>query len=128
MPPPAAVISIGPDGALLLDGAPYVVRGVAYSLLASYAERFTSPPDLFTLEHRALWERDLAAIAGAGANTLRLYNWDPGQHVSDVSFLDAAIYFGLRVSIPSPCGLWAHGRCSAGTEYKPSAHSWLTAC
>eukprot|EP00966_Prymnesium_polylepis_P215517 4990898-Prymnesium_polylepis.1 len=99
-PPPAATITVGADRAMLLDGLPYVVRGMAYSPLSSYSTRFTSPPDLFTMAHRAVWERDLVAISAAGANTLRLYNWNPALHEFDLSFLDTAITMGLRVIIP----------------------------
>ena len=82
-PPPAANVTIGADRALLLGGLPYVVRGMAYSPLSSYATRFTSPPDLFTMANRAIWERDLVAMSAAGANTLRLYNWnrERGPHI-----------------------------------------------
>ena len=70
----AAVVSIA-GRQLLVDGAPFVVRGVAYSPLLSYAQRAISPPDLFTLAHRHIWERDLAALQAMGANVLRVYNW-----------------------------------------------------
>eukprot|EP00966_Prymnesium_polylepis_P054164 1252064-Prymnesium_polylepis.1 len=66
---------MGADGALLADGAPYVVRGMAYSPLLGYSDRFPSPPDMFVAAYRAVWERDLALIAAA-ANTVRVYNWD----------------------------------------------------
>ena len=39
---------------LLVDGAPFTVRGVNYSPLESYAKRETSPPDIFYEAHRAV--------------------------------------------------------------------------
>ena len=54
---------------LLVDGAPFELRGIGYSPLISYAERGTSPPDLFYEAHRSIWERDLAAMASIGART-----------------------------------------------------------
>ena len=82
---------------LLVGGAPFTVRGVNYSPLESYAKRSTSPPDLFYEAHKALWARDLPLIAKLGANVVRVYNWDPGLHDSDLSFLDACAENGLRV-------------------------------
>lgn len=82
---------------LLVDGAPFTVRGVNYSPLESYAKRETSPPDIFYEAHRAVWARDLPRIATLGANVVRVYNWDPGLHDGDLSFLDACAENGLRV-------------------------------
>ena len=95
---------------LLRDGAPLEIRGVSYSPLKSYTERFASPPDItsgvphldvrFTLASRTVWARDLPAIAATGANTVRLYNWDPTLHATDLSFLDACAKLGLSVILP----------------------------
>ena len=84
---------------LLRDGTPVEVRGVGYSPLTSYTQRFASPPDIFNLASRTVWARDLPAIAATGANTVRLYNWDPEQH-ADLSFLDTCAELGLTVILP----------------------------
>jgi hypothetical protein len=95
---------------LLRDGTPVEIRGVNYSPLKSYTERFASPPDItsgvphldvrFTEASRTVWARDLPAIAATGANTVRLYNWDPTLHTTDLSFLDACSKLGLSVILP----------------------------
>ena len=82
---------------LLLDGAPFEVRGVAYSPLLSYAERNVSPPDVFLTARRALWERDLPLLQAMGANAVRVYNWDANAHVNDVAFLDRCAELGIYV-------------------------------
>jgi len=82
------------------DGRELEVRGVAYSPLLSHAERYTSPPDIFVRHHRDTWMRDLPLIAALGANTVRLYNWDPALHATDLTFLDACAELGLSVVLP----------------------------
>ena len=90
---------------LLRDGTPVEIRGVNYSPLKSYTERFASPGDLTSGNHtatpdRIVWARDLPAIAATGANTVRLYNWDPTLHATELSFLDACSKLGLSVILP----------------------------
>lgn len=84
---------------LLRDGEPLTVRGVNYSPLLSWSDRSTSPPDAFLSANKELWDRDLPLIAGMGANTIRIYNWDAGAHVDDISFLDACAEHNLQACV-----------------------------
>ena len=96
LPSDAATVTLS-GRRLLVDGMPLTVRGVNYSPLESYAKRNMSPPDIFYEAHRAVWARDLPLIATLGANVVRVYNWNPGLHEDDLSFLDACAENGLRV-------------------------------
>ena len=85
---------------LLVNGVPFEVRGVAYSPVRSFATRSSSPPDLFTASHSAVWLRDLDAIQSIGFNVVRLFQWDPALHDDDLTFLDACATRGLYVVLP----------------------------
>ena len=110
--PTDAMLSIA-GRSLLRDGTPVEIRGVNYSPLKSYTERFASPGDITSGHHvvtsppditRMAWARDLPAIAATGANTVRLYNWDPTLHAAELSFLDACSK--LRLSVILPISNW----------------------
>lgn len=80
-------------------GESFIVRGINYSPLLSYAERHTSPPDMFhsTPTNEAIWARDLPLIRDMGANTIRIYNWDPSSKTAELHFLDSCHEHGLAV-------------------------------
>tara|TARA_B110001452_G_scaffold114836_1_gene95280 strand:- start:1596 stop:3038 length:1443 start_codon:yes stop_codon:yes gene_type:complete len=80
-------------------GQPFIVKGINYSPLLSYAERLTSPPDMFhsTAVNEAIWARDLPLIRDMGANTIRVYNWDPSSKTPELHFLDSCQAHGLTV-------------------------------
>ena len=65
---------------LLLDGAPHLLRGVAYSPTPiGTAPTATRSLDFFTAEHAPIYERDLPRIAAIGANSVRIYAFDAGS-------------------------------------------------
>ena len=99
-PPPRSPPPVSLDGRLLVRGGDaFIVKGVNYSPLLSYAERLTSPPDMFhsTTVNEAIWARDLPLIRDMGANTIRVYNWDPGSKTPELHFLDSCQAHGLAV-------------------------------
>jgi len=75
-------------GSLIVDGAPFEVRGVCYQLAPVGRNPSQSPPfgDYFTSNYSAIYERDLANLRALGANVVRVYGWDTTADHGD--FLD----------------------------------------
>ena len=74
-PPCGRLVASGPN--LLLDGAPFVARGVAYNPTPAGAER----ADYLADGNAAIWERDLPVLEALGANLLRVPPFDAdGDH------------------------------------------------
>ena len=65
-PPCGRLVASGPN--LLLDGAPFVARGVAYNPTPAGADR----ADYLADGNAAIWERDLPVLEALGANLLRV--------------------------------------------------------
>eukprot|EP00310_Coccolithus_braarudii_P022803 CAMPEP_0183346696 /NCGR_PEP_ID=MMETSP0164_2-20130417/11732_1 /TAXON_ID=221442 /ORGANISM="Coccolithus pelagicus ssp braarudi, Strain PLY182g" /LENGTH=453 /DNA_ID=CAMNT_0025518011 /DNA_START=54 /DNA_END=1415 /DNA_ORIENTATION=- len=122
--PPSTDVSIA-GRALLVNGDPYEVRGLAYSPLLGYEARMVAPPDIFTQRHAARWSLDLHHLAALGANTLRLYNWDPAEHEHDIAFLDACAAVGLRVILPISNYFLDHPDMVKRIVYRVASHRSL---
>ncbi len=77
------------DRAIFVNGAFFVMKGVCYQP-TPVGQTATKPPfgDYFTSTYRSLYERDLPMLRAMGANTVRVYNWDPAANHSH--FLDLA--------------------------------------
>ena len=73
-PPCGRLVASGPN--LLLDGAPFVARGVAYNPTPAGAER----ADYLADGNAAIWERDLPVLEALGANLLRVPFAADGDH------------------------------------------------
>ena len=65
-PPCGRLVASGPN--LLLDGAPFIARGVAYNPTPAGADR----ADYLADGNAAIWERDLPVLEALGANLLRV--------------------------------------------------------
>ena len=65
-PPCGRLVASGPN--LLLDGAPFVARGVAYNPTPAGADR----ADYLADGNAAIWARDLPVLEALGANLLRV--------------------------------------------------------
>jgi hypothetical protein len=75
---------------ILLNGEPLIVRGVCYQPTPVGENPSQAAPwgDYYTLNYRAIYERDLPNLRRMGANVVRVYSWDPGASHSD--FLNKA--------------------------------------
>jgi len=81
---------------LIVDGEPFIVRGICYSPTPVNQSVYFAPyGDYFTAEYSFIWLRDLPLIKAMGANMLRTYGWQPANDHS--AFLDAADANGLYV-------------------------------
>ncbi len=70
---------------ILADGRPFSIQGVCYHPVP--IGKKAGSGDLCADANADTWERDLPLLRGLGANTLRLYSWDP--EVSHRKFLKA---------------------------------------
>jgi beta-galactosidase/beta-glucuronidase len=75
---------------ILVNGQPFTVRGVGYAPTPTGSDPEAASPygDYFTPTYSAIPERDLPLLRAMGANTIRLWGWDP--HVDHTGFLDNA--------------------------------------
>ena len=81
---------------LLVDGEPFLVRGMCYSPIPINESVYFAPyGDYFSADYSFIWLRDLPAIKAMGANVLRIYGWQPDT--DHTAFLDAAYNAGLYV-------------------------------
>ena len=80
---------------LLVNGAPFTVKGVVYSPVPIGEDPNLTPPygDYFTGPYAPLHDRDLPLLRAMGANTLRLYHWEKTADHS--AFLDQAYNGGV---------------------------------
>ncbi len=79
---------------LLVNGAPFKVKGVVYSPVPIGEDPNLAPyGDYFTAPYSALYARDLPMVRALGANTLRLYHW--GKSADHYDFLDRAFNGGV---------------------------------
>ena len=93
-------VSIAVEGStLLVDGAPFFMKGVAYSPVPRGADVKQHWPfaDYFIPEYEYIWNRDFPLLRAMGANTIRIYHWIPDQ--DHTLFLDIAHKHGLKVLI-----------------------------
>jgi hypothetical protein len=80
---------------LLVNGAPFAVKGVVYSPVPIGEDPHASPyGDYFTEPYGALHNRDLPVLRTLGANAVRLYHWEKTADHSN--FLDQAFNGGLN--------------------------------
>lgn len=84
------------DRQVLVNGAPFTIRGVGYAPAPIGDDPETTPPygDYFTSGYNAIYSRDLPTLRRMGANTIRLWGWKHDTDHSD--FLDAAYNDGVR--------------------------------
>jgi len=81
---------------LIVDGEPFLVKGICYSPTPINGSVYFAPyGDYFTAEYSFIWLRDLPLIKAMGANVLRTYGWQPSNDHS--AFLDAVADHGLYV-------------------------------
>ena len=82
---------------LMLDGAPWMMRGISYSPVPTGEDPGYALPygDYFTSQYEPLFARDLALMAEMGANTVRVYTWSTSARHG--TFLDMAHHLGLAV-------------------------------
>ncbi len=74
---------------LLVNGAPFTVKGVVYSPVPIGEDPNAAPyGDYFTAPYSAIYNRDLPVLKAMGANVVRLYNWEKSADHFD--FLDQA--------------------------------------
>ena len=89
---------------LLLDGRPYLVRGVAYSPTPIGIDpSATQTLDFFSDEYRAIYERDLPRMAAIGVNALRIYDIDTSCEVepctnTHLRFFEACAQHNISVT------------------------------
>lgn len=84
---------------ILFNDEPIFIKGVCYSPAPIGVNPVIETPygDYFTEEYRALWERDIPAIAQLGANTVRVYGWNVNS--DHKAFLDFCAQHNLWVII-----------------------------
>ena len=82
---------------LLLDGAPWIMRGICYSPVPYGADPGYGEPwgDYFVWQYTEIFTRDIDLMARMGANTLRLYTLKTSRR--HTPFFDAALAAGLVV-------------------------------
>ena len=84
--------------AILVDGNPLLVRGVAYSPVPigvrPKAGLAAAGLDFYTSEFAAIYERDLPRMATIGVNTIRIYAVSEASHEG---FLDECLRFNISV-------------------------------
>ncbi len=88
---PTSVVVSGRQ--LLVNGQPFLMKGVGYN--PAPIGRYNPPAkdeDYFLSKYADLHTRDLAALRAMGANTVRLWGWDPNADHTD--FLDKAWNMG----------------------------------
>lgn len=75
---------------ILLDGAPFIIKGVGYAPVPICIDPTTTPPhgDYFTSDYSNIYDRDLPLLRQMGANTVRLWGWNNQSNHTD--FLDKA--------------------------------------
>ncbi len=80
---------------LLVNGAPFKVKGVIYSPVPIGEDPNASPyGDYFTAPYSTLHNRDFPVLRTLGANAVRLYHWEKSADHFD--FLDQAYNGGLN--------------------------------
>ncbi|MCI0745141.1 MAG: hypothetical protein L0Y58_07030 [Verrucomicrobia subdivision 3 bacterium] len=75
---------------ILVDGQPFIARGVCYQPTPIGHNPSAAPPwgDYYTLSYRSIYERDLPNMRQMGANLIRVYSWD--TTASHLDFLNKA--------------------------------------
>lgn len=105
-PPPYQSSAVTVSGRqLLLEGSPFMVKGVVYSPVPIGVDPETAAPygDYFTADYAGLQDRDLELLRRMGANTVQIPYW---ANTSDHrSFLDKA-YSGGEKPIHVIAGFW----------------------
>ncbi len=83
------------QGRLLVNGDPFVVKGVNYRPVPIGVDPETTPPygDYFTRQYAPIYQRDLPLLRLMGANTIRLWGWNNTADHTD--FLDKAYNEGV---------------------------------
>jgi RHS repeat-associated protein len=81
---------------LMVNGAPFTVKGVVYSPVPIGIDPETTAPygDYFTSDYSDIFERDLPLLRDMGANTVRLLVWD--NTADHLDFLDEAYNGGVE--------------------------------
>jgi hypothetical protein len=81
---------------LLLAGQPFTVKGVCYNPTPIGDNGFVRKPhgDYFTAGYAAIQDRDLPKLREMGANTIRIYGWEPTA--DHTAFLDKCYNGGTR--------------------------------
>jgi hypothetical protein len=75
---------------LLVNGTPFIVRGVGYNPvpIGGDAEAPPAGGDYFSFNYHTVHERDFGLLRDLGANVVRLWGWNPG--IDHNAFLDTA--------------------------------------
>ena len=81
---------------IMLNGLPFLIRGVGYSPVPIGIDPETTPPygDYFTVEYNPVYAQDVELLRHMGANTLRLWGWN--NSADHNQFLDLAYNGGSR--------------------------------
>ena len=96
-------VTLTSTGTMMVDGQPFKINGLAYSIVPiGESERTGNKGDYFTPEYAYMWMRDLPRIKAMGANTIRVYSWNPT--VDHTPFLDVCHSLGLKVFITHNIG------------------------
>jgi len=96
-------VTINADGTMTVDGQPFKIKGVAYSIVPiGESERTGTKGDYFTADYAYMWARDLPMLKSVGINTLRVYSWS--TEADHTAFLDACAQFGMRVFVTHALG------------------------
>lgn len=94
------------DGGLLVDGRPFVVKGVVYSPVPPGIDPLGKDESWTWIDHPEIYERDFALMKRMGANSIRVV--DTSLDVARVErMLDSAHEHGIRVvlGLRGPVGL-----------------------
>jgi hypothetical protein len=81
---------------ILVDGAPFTIKGVGYAPVPICIDPTTTPPygNYFTSDYSYIYNRDLPLLRQMGANTCRLWGWNNQSDHTD--FLDKAYNDGVN--------------------------------
>lgn len=81
---------------ILVNGLPFIVKGIGYSPIPIGVEPWSAPPygDYYTADKSFVYERDLPLLRQMAANTIRLWGWNNTANHND--FLDKAYNNGVN--------------------------------
>ena len=61
---------------LLVNGNPFIIRGVGYSPTPIGEDPESKYKDFYSYKYKDIYDRDIPLIRGMGANTIRLWAWN----------------------------------------------------
>ena len=68
---------------MLVNGKPFIIKGVGYNPVPIRDNPNTKKKDYFTTEYAYIYNRDLPILRAMGANTIRLWGWDNSDDHTD---------------------------------------------